>query len=368
MYILIVLLAIVVVVVAFTYAFMSSAAFGRISTGNAMDAIRNSPHYKDGAFQNLSHTPMMAEGTSYFTVMRKFFFDGNKNKVPPAPIPAVKTDLKVLNLNEDLIVWFGHSSYYMHIDGKRILVDPVLSGYASPVSFSTKAFSGTDVYKPEDFPSIDFLFITHDHFDHLDYKAVTALRPKVARVITTLGTGAHLLRWGYKPAQVTETDWYERTDLGDGFIVNTVPGRHFSGRTFKRGQALWAAFVLATPNRNIFIGGDSGYDSHFKAIGDKFGPFDLAMLENGQYNAYWAHIHMMPEEVVQAAIDLKAKVLFPVHWGKFSLSLHDWDEPIRRVTREAILKGQPMIHPQIGEVVRLNNLVTPQRWWETIKR
>ncbi len=150
-------------------------------------------------------------------------------------------------------------------------------------------------------------------------------------------------------------------------MVNITSGRHFSGRTFKRNQSLWLSFVLTTPTMKIFLGGDSGYDAHFKSIGEKFGPFDLAVLECGQYNEYWHYIHMMPEEVVQAAQDLKAKKIIPVHWAKFSLSLHDWDEPIKRVAEESKRKNIAIITPRIGEEVNLkgNNVFT--EWWVGIE-
>ncbi len=183
------------------------------------------------------------------------------------------------------------------------------------------------------------------------------------KVITGLGTGAHLEYWGYDTANIIEKDWNEQVDLGDGFIVNTAPARHFSGRAFKRNGTLWTSFVLTTPTRKIYIGGDSGYDKHFAEIGNKYGPFDLVILENGQYNQDWRYIHMMPEEVVQAAVDLKAKKLLPVHWSKFALALHDWDEPIIRVVKESRVKHMPLLHPMIGEAVNLDDTLESAPWW-----
>jgi len=260
-------------------------------------------------------------------------------------------------------VWFGHSSYYLQIDGKKMLIDPVMSGSASPVSFTTRSFVGGDVYTTDDIPAIDYLFITHDHWDHLDYQTVTKLKSKVGKVITGLGTGAHLEAWGYSPSDIIEKDWNEEVVLDSGFIVTTAPARHFSGRGLKRNKSLWTSFIVKTPTLKIFIGGDSGYDTHYKTIGENHGPFDLAILECGQYNAYWKYIHMMPEETVQAALDLNAKRLFPVHWGKFSLALHDWDEPIIKVVEESIKKNLPLVHPMIGEPVYLNDSLEYKKWW-----
>ena len=266
------------------------------------------------------------------------------------------------------MVWFGHSSYFLQIDGKKILVDPVFSGNASPVKFTTKSFEGSDVYAAADIPVIDYLFITHDHYDHLDYETIIQLKPKIKKVITGLGTGAHLEHWGIDKNSIIEKDWNEKVVLDPGFIVNTTAGRHFSGRGFKRNGALWMSFMLTTPGMKIFLGGDSGYDTHFKDIGNKFGPFDLAILECGQYNEYWKYIHMMPEEVVQAALDLQAQVLMPVHWSKFSLALHAWDDPIMRVTKESKKKNVPIINPMIGEEVDLKKTGIYATWWKNVAR
>lgn len=343
--------------------FLRLPQFGRKATGNALKKIEASPNYKDGQFQNLNYTPQLTGNASMFKVMREFFFNKDKRNVPAAIIPSVKTDLFQLDPNEDILVWFGHSSYFMQLDGKKFLVDPVFSGHASPIKFTTKSFRGSDVYTADDIPQIDFLLLTHDHYDHLDYKTIVQLKRKTDKVITGLGVGAHLQRWGFDPGRITEMDWNEEIKF-ENFTINTLAARHFSGRTFKRNISLWLSFVLNTSSKKIFIGGDSGYDTHFKTIGEKFGPFDIAVLESGQYNTYWKFIHMMPEETVQAAIDLKAKNLLPVHWGKFSLSLHAWDEPITKVMSEASRQGINVLHPMIGERVYFNNENSFKEWWK----
>ncbi|MEO8403754.1 MAG: MBL fold metallo-hydrolase [Chitinophagaceae bacterium] len=285
---------------------MKQPSFGSRPASERLDRIQQSPNYREGQFQNLSNTPALTEGASYYSIMKEFFFEKKKRNKPAGILPSVKTDLLNLDPSENILVWFGHSSYFMQVDGKKILVDPVFSGNASPVNFTTKSFPGSDVYTAEEMPVIDYLFITHDHWDHLDYKTVTRLKPKVKKVITGLGTAAHLERWGYERSLIIEKDWNEEIALDNGFTVNTSPARHFSGRGFKRNGAIWMSFVLRTPSLKIYIGGDSGYDAHFKKIGDQYGPFDLAILEDGQYDKNWKYIHMLPEEVVQAAIDLKA--------------------------------------------------------------
>jgi len=344
--------------------FMMQPYFGKLPAGERQRWIEQSPNYKNGSFDNLNETPDLAEGVTYYTVFKEFFFNKSKRSKPAKPLPSQKHDLLHLDPRENVVVWFGHSSYFMQIDGKTILADPVFSGHASPVNFTTKAFDGTDVYDAEDLPQIDYLFISHDHWDHLDYNTVLKLKDKVKKIITGLGTAEHFELWGFDLTKIEEHDWNAEILLEDGFKVNTAPARHFAGRALKRNKAMWVSFVLTTPNNKIYIGGDSGYDTHFKAIGDKFGPFDLVLLECGQYNEYWKYIHMMPEEVVQAAQDLKATRLMPVHWAKFSLALHAWDEPIKRVTAEAEKQNMPLLTPMIGEKVNLNDSTyVSKKWW-----
>jgi len=363
-----VIFALVIIILIFSvYIFIKQPPFGKIATGDRHERIINSPNYKNGRFSNLSHTPDLTEGVGFFEVLREFLFQKSKRSKPTSVLPSKKIDLKNLSANENVIVWFGHSSYFVQIDGKKILVDPVLSGSASPVKFTTKSFTGADVYSPDDFPQIDYLFISHDHWDHLDYKTVKELKPKVKQVICGLGVGEHLERWGYEPSRIVEKDWNEEVDLGDGFHVNTVPARHFSGRGFKRNQSLWLSYVLQTPTMKIFIGGDSGYDNHFEMIGKEHGPFDLAILECGQYDKNWKYIHMLPDEVVKAAIDLKATRLFPVHWAKFTLALHAWDDPIISVSEFASLQKVLLLTPMIGEPVNLNKDYNGSPWWKTVQ-
>jgi L-ascorbate metabolism protein UlaG (beta-lactamase superfamily) len=348
--------------------FMNQSQFGKNPSGSRKEAVLKSPNFRDGKFQNLSHTPDLTEGVSYYTVIKEFFFDKKPRLKPQNSLPSIKTDLLHLNPAENVLVWFGHSSYFLQLDGKRILVDPVLSGGASPIKFTTPSFAGSDIYTVQDFPEIDYLFISHDHYDHLDYETIIALKPKIKQVICGLGVGEHFKYWGYDNAKIIEKDWYEEINLGNGFEVALVPARHFSGRGLKRNQSLWVSFVLKTPNQKIFIGGDSGYDTHFSKIGQKYGEFDLAILECGQYDKSWKYIHLMPEEVVKAAQDLKAKRLLPVHWGKFVLGNHSWDDPIIRVSTAAQTEKMPILTPMIGEKIMLNDTTQVfKAWWQEVK-
>ena len=347
-----------------TYIFMQGKQFGKAPSGKRLERILKSPHYKDGKFQNLNPTPQLAEDTSMPKVLFNFFFSKVENATPKKKFHFTKTDLKNLNPKENFYVWMGHSSYFLQIDGKKILVDPVFSGSVSPLKFTNKAFDGTDIYTTEDIPELDYLVITHDHWDHLDYETVTKLRPKVKQVITGLGTGAHLESWDFEPSKIVELDWFESQDLGNGFKINAEPARHFSGRGFKRDQAIWASFVLETPNSKIYIGGDSGYDNHFKKIGEKYGKLDLAILETGQYNPAWKYIHMLPGEQLQAMKDLNAQRMIAVHNSKFKLALHSWYEPMEKL-HELNKEKLRVITPKIGEKVfwQDDNKIYP-KWWE----
>jgi L-ascorbate metabolism protein UlaG (beta-lactamase superfamily) len=358
---LVVLIALAVVV------FMQQPQFGRVPSGDRLERIKRSPNFRNGKFQNIHDTPALTDGANYFSVMNKFVFKKKERVKPKDPIPHLKTDLKSLLPDANVLVWFGHSSYFLQVNGKKLLVDPVLSGAASPAAFTTRSFSGTDPYSVDDIPEIDYLFITHDHWDHLDHTTILKLRSKVKQVICSLGTGEHFEYWGFDAKIIRELDWNESTTLDSGFTVTATSARHFSGRKLARNKALWTSYVLQTPTQKIFLGGDSGYDTHFAEIGTKHGPFDLAILENGQYDKSWKYIHMMPEEVVQAAQELRARKLLAVHSGKFALANHAWDDPLKRVSLASAAAGMRLLTPMIGEQVNVDAQDQPfVRWWEGV--
>lgn len=340
------------------------ASFGKNPSGKEKEKIHHSHNYKQGQFQNPVPTSVMEIGLGAFRMFFKFLFKP-ADCFPPEPVPSVKTNLFTLPDDKTTIVWFGHSSYLIKTGGKTILVDPVFSGYVSPFKGMNKAFKGSNVYGVNDIPPIDILLITHDHYDHLDYETILKLKSKTALVCTSLGVASHLTYWGYEEAVIKELDWHQSLSVNE-IKLTALPARHFSGRTTKRDQTLWSAFVLETRQHKLFLGGDSGYATHFKEIGEAYGPFDLAMLECGQYNIAWHDIHMLPEETAQAAIDVKANVLMPVHWGKFSISLHPWNEPIHRVVAKTKELNIKMTTPVIGELVVVDEYYPDKAWWEEV--
>lgn len=345
--------------------YMRSDRFGSKATGERLLRMENTPNYKNGAFDNLEFTPALAEGTSYSDMLRGFFFSKKIRNTPSSPLPVIKTDLKNLPIDSNMYIWFGHSSYFLQLDKKKILVDPVFSKYASPVRVSVKSFPLEYNYQVDDFPVIDIMVITHDHWDHLDYNTFQEIKNKVKHIVTGLGVAAHLEKWGYPKDQITELYWDE-TAIVDNLSFTATTARHFSGRTFKRNTTLWSSFVLKSKTKKIFIGGDSGYGKHFKDIGNKYGPFDYAILENGQYNKMWKYIHMMPEEVIQASKDLRTTYTIPVHSSKFPLANHAWDEPLIRITKFAEKQNFPLITPKMGEIVSLDQYKQYPHWWEGI--
>ena len=362
------ILFIIVLVVGAVCLAACAPKFGKHPEGERLERIQRSPNYVEGTFRNQIEAPPPVTRTNRFSILLEHVFKKSDLLVPKNPIPSVKTDLKSLDPARDTLVWLGHSSFFLLLGGQRILIDPVFNDHAAPFFFANKAFPGTTVYAASDIPAIDYLLITHDHWDHLDYEAVTALESSVRHVVCGLGVGAHLEYWGYPNEKINEGDWYDTVDLQEGITVHVLPARHFSGRSLTRNKTQWVGFALMTPTRSIFISGDGGHGPHFAEIGKRFGSFDLAILENGQYDSRWPHSHMLPEEAAQAAVELGAKALVPDHSGKFAMARHPWDEPLRRLTEAS--RGQPyrLLTPIIGEPVFLDDEEQSfAAWWEGLE-
>ena len=358
--ILLLLLAIIIifcVLIAITSPiFLRLPRFGKTPSGRRLERIKQSPHYRKGKFRNTVEKRVTGK-VSFKTLMRNLKLSMTKKKYarrPPQPLAMVKRDLKRLNPDENLFVWFGHSAYLLSLHGTTVLVDPTFCT-ASPVSFLNKPFEGTDRYQPEDMPeTIDFLIITHDHFDHLDYETVARLKDRVKKVVCPLGVGEHFEHWGFLPEQLVEMDWDENSPLADEWTVHCLPSHHFSGRFLKRNKTLWASFLLKTPHGNIFLGCDGGYGPHFREIGERHPDIDLAILENGQYNELWASVHTLPDQLGKEAIDLGAKQVITVHHSKYALALHPWDEPLRNEAAARDEYGLNLLVATLGEVMAVS--------------
>lgn len=346
------------------FGYLQLPKFGALPEDDTLARLEDSPNYRNGAFQNLEPIPETTVDPESERTWLDVLFSEDNGRTPPRPLPTVKTDLHALEQNQDVMIWLGHSSFFIQLDGKTFLIDPVLSQNASPIPFTNQAFAGTSIYTAEDFPEIDYLLISHDHWDHLDYSSVSALRDKIGTIVTGLGVGAHFERWGFPPSQIHEADWNTSLTVDEGYQLHILPARHFSGRWLERDQSLWVAFALKSPTRSLFFSGDSGYGNHFREIGNALGGFDLAMLDVGQYDLQWRYVHMLPEDAANASRDLNAKAMMPAHVGKFSMAFHRWDEPFRELSAMQGDLSPSLVTPLIGETVDLSQIgrgFTP--WW-----
>jgi len=364
----------VLVLALFAY-FAFAPRIGSNPVGERLKRIEVSPNYRNGKFQNLTETNMDMPPGKMAGVLWEFI-KGGEGREPSDTIPTVDLDLAAWKAVPDTsfaVAWFGHSSLLIKMGGITFLVDPVFGDRASTFSFAgPRRFNFRQHMRVDLLPAVDVVLLSHDHYDHLDYETIVDLvrvnssNPEL-RFIAPLGVGAHLEMWGIPAASITEKDWWEAVDMGT-VKLTLAPARHFSGRgMFNRASTLWGSWVLEANGKKIYFGADSGYSPSFKEVGERFGPFDLALLECGAYNELWTSIHMMPEQTAQAAVDVKARVLMPIHWGKFSLAMHPWKEPIERLTKRAGELGVPLLTPMIGRTVINADLAASERWWEGLR-
>jgi L-ascorbate metabolism protein UlaG (beta-lactamase superfamily) len=298
----------------------------------------------------------------------KDFLKGNPNRTPKqGQIEALKVDPSALRTSskQPRLMWFGHSAFLLQTEGLNLLFDPMLSDVPAPHPWlGTSRYSGSLPIEIAQLPSIDAVIISHDHYDHLDYESIRKLSAKTAHFFVPLGVARHLIAWGVNSAQITELDWWQSANIANTTLTFT-PSRHFSGRGLSdKNTSLWGSWHLKYAQHSLYFSGDTGYGPHFKEINQRLGAVDFALLECGQYNKNWADIHMMPEQTVQAAVDLQAKLMMPVHWGAFTLSLHDWYDPAIRVSKAAQEMAMPLVIPQIGEIMQLQQEPSPRvPWW-----
>lgn len=294
--------------------------------------------------------------------------NGDRKK-PEGKIPVVRLNPKSCSekpLTGSILRWLGHSSLLLELNGFRLMIDPMFSTYASPVPGFVKRFSEAPVLIDE-LPKVDFVLISHNHYDHLDEPTVKALYRNGSTFLVPLGVEKYLKDWGIENNRIQSLDWWQKTQFGTLKII-CVPARHFSNRgLFDGNESLWAGWVITSETKRIFYSGDGGYGNHFKEIGDRLGPFDLAIIENGSYNEAWPYVHSNAENAIQACIDVNSNLFLPVHWATFDLSIHSWDEPIIRAVSEAKKRNIKIITPQIGELVDLEKNFVFSEWWTKVK-
>lgn len=335
------------------------------SKADRADYVKRASNYDGEVFHNEDDFPLM---------LSKAVSDENtishKGTRPKNLLPVEKPSYAATPSKDDLTVtWFGHSSLLIQMGGKNILIDPVLSKRLSPVTWIGPSRFTPSPVSVEELPRIDLLILSHDHYDHLDYQVIKRISRKVDKVIVPLGVECHLRKWKFDMSKVENMAWWEEIQL-DGLLVGCTPAQHFSGRWLSgRNRTLWASWVLKTADTQIFYNGDSGFGTHFSAIHEKYGDFDLALMECGQYNTKWAKVHSFPEEGSDAMKTVGAKLAMPVHWGAFVLSTHGWDDSVERFTRHAESIALPYITPQIGQTVNLKSDLSPhqEKWWRDLQ-
>lgn len=358
--------SIIVLSIAVYIFFQKAPQIGGVVDENRQTSYTTSDNYRNSRFLNSVETDMtMPPINALWEAMT-----GSDKKDPNHIITSSefnKSDFNKANSDSTYKVsWFGHSSVLLQIDQQNFLIDPVFSKRVSMFSFmGPKRYDYTMHVTVADMPVIDAVLISHDHYDHLDYKTFMELKTRVNKYYVPLGVGVHLEAWGIPSELINELDWWDEIAFNESVKLAFTPSRHFSGRGIRdRFTTLWGAWVIEGKHNKLFFGGDSGYFDGFKAIGDKYGPFDFAMLECGQYNKYWPNIHMMPEETAQAGTDLRAKNVMPIHWGKFTLSTHNWQEPVKRFLKAADNLEYNTIVPELNTTFRVTDSSMVANWWK----
>ncbi|WOH38699.1 MBL fold metallo-hydrolase [Thalassotalea fonticola] len=328
--------------------------------------IENSPQFNDGKFQNSKalDTMSLKKIPEY---IKRYLSEKRKDVAPIKPIPVQRISTEALkSLPADSITLFrlGHSSFLLKAENAFWLIDPVFSDRASPFSFiGPKRFHQPPI-SIEELPEIRGVIISHNHYDHLDKSAIKAMAKKVATFIVPLGIAADLEAWGIDSNKIIELDWWQSSTIA-GLELTMTPAQHFSGRGLTdSNKTLWGSWVIKSSKQSVFYSGDSGYFDGFKRIGEKYGPFDLTIIETGAYDKDWPDVHMTPEQSLQAHIDVKGKRMLPAHNGTFDLAFHPWYEPLERITHLGKSASIDIITPIVGEPVAIAANISFLPWWQ----
>lgn len=343
--------------------------FGGKATKKLANRYSKSRQWSDKKFMNIEETNMDISLLQIPKLLYKQFFE-KSGREPKQKLSVLPFDKEAFLSPSDKMkfIWYGHSVVLMRIANKTVLIDPMLGSNAAPISpFPIKRFSENTLDFIQDFPEIDLLLLTHDHYDHLDLESFELLIPKVKEYYVALGCSRHLEKWGISLEKIKEFDWWDTSNF-EGINITFSPTRHFSGRGLTdRAKSLWGGWVLKTETENIYFSGDSGYGEHFKEVGRRLGPFEFAFMECGQYNENWRQIHMFPEESVQAAKDAGASQIMPVHWAGFALSQHHWKDPLERFVQACDDNNHAHVIPQLGEIVAYDSTESSLNKWLTLE-
>ncbi len=343
----------------------AASVIGADAAGTRLERMRASPRFRDGRFTNV--LPRVDGPPS--TMLRRWVFGGDAVTVPEVPVPTVprsRRDYDSPPASGLRATWLGHSTVLLEIEGRRVLIDPVWGDRASPFGWAGPARWYAPPLPLAELPPVDAVILSHDHYDHLDAPTVRALSGRVPRWVVPLGIGADLESWGVTAASITELDWWESTRVAE-LTLTATPARHFSGRWPGDGdRTLWAGWAVVGERRRVFYSGDTALHGEFDAIGERLGPFDLALIEVGAYDALWADVHLGPEQAVEAHRRVRGAVLLPVHWGLFDLALHGWTEPVERLLVASERAGVRVVTPRPGELVEPDADAAPSRWWPSV--
>ena len=356
---LIIVVLVAVMVLSTTIALNFAEDFGGDATSH------DSPNYNDGTFENVEPTSMSNPDASTWETLGKYMVSDNC-RYPDEVLPSQKFEMIDLEDGEISVSWFGHSTVLLHTNNFSIITDPVFStGGAGPLSLGPSPFPYEEDYTVDDLPEIDYVFISHDHYDHLDVDTVRELSDSMFYV--PLGVKSHLVEWGIDEGNIEEFDWYDESNISEELFVAFAPSRHFSGRGIgDHSSTLWGSWIFEFNDKSIYFSGDTGYMEEFKNITGKYGPFDLAFLDSGQYNVAWEQVHMLPEQVIQAAVDLNASVILPIHISKYELALHHWYEPMELVSTLGAERNVTVATPMLGSTFILDEEVPQETWWRGV--
>lgn len=357
-----------IVLVSLVFIAKANPQFGGKNTEREKENYEQSPNFKEGKFHNQNEIDMSMGFKDILSAAAKYI-KPNPNTSPDKNIEVLPIDsLNIINYKSETprLFWFGHSSFLLQISGKNILIDPMLGKVAAPYPWLGQArFNENSPINAESLPHIDAVILSHDHYDHLDYGTIMAIKDKVDQFYMPLGVSKHLKKWGIEADKINELDWDDSITLDElSFIC--APAQHFSGRSISdNSSTLWCSWIIKNNSHNIYFSADGGYGPHFKKIGDQYGPFDFAMMECGQYNKKWKDIHMFPEQTVQASIDINTKVVMPIHWGAFKLAEHAWTNPIERFLEKSKNLSFKISTPQIGETILIGDSSNypSSKWW-----